>query len=72
MQNVRIYKIMNIIIIIMNIIIDNNVNVFIYCITYLNRYMEIVWTVQELRLKLGSQVKIYMCIVTVPEMKKKI
>ena len=33
--------------------------------------MEIVWTVQELRLKLGSQVKIYMCIVTVPEMKKK-
>ena len=72
MQNVRIYKIMNIIIIIMNIIIDNNVNVFIYCITYLlNRYMEIVWTVQELRLKLGSQVKIYMCIVTVPEMKKK-
>ena len=73
MQNVRICKIMNIIIIIMNIIIDNNVNVFIYCITYLlNRYMEIVWTVQELRLKLGSQVKIYMCIVTVPEMKKKI
>ena len=41
MQNVRICKIMNIIIIIMNIIIDNNVNVFIYCITYLlNRYME--------------------------------
>ena len=72
MQNVRICKIMNIIIIIMNIIIDNNVNVFIYCITYLlNRYMEIVWTVQELRLKLGSQVKIYnMCIMTVPEMKK--
>ena len=44
---------------------------FIYCITYLlNRYMEIVWTVQELRLKLGSQVKINMYIVTVPEMKK--
>ena len=44
---------------------------FIYCITYiLNRYMEDVWTVQELRLKLGSQVKIYMCIFTVPEMKK--
>ena len=43
MQNVRICKIMNIIIIIMNIIIDNNVNAFIYCITYLlNRYMEIV------------------------------
>ena len=31
--------------------------------------MEIVWT-QELRLKLGSQLNIYMCIVIVPEMKK--
>ena len=50
-----------------------NVNVFIYCIAYLlNRYIEIVWTVQELRLKLVSQVKIYnMCMVTVPEIKKK-
>ena len=47
MQNVRICKIMNIIIIIMNITMLMS---FIYCITYLlNRYMEIVWTVQELR-----------------------
>ena len=68
MQNVRICKIMNIIIIIMITMLMS----FIYCITYLlNRYMEIVWTVQELKLKLGSQVKIYMCIMTVPEMKKK-
>ena len=32
--------------------------------------MEDVWTGQELRLKLGSQVKIYMCKVTVPETNK--
>ena len=56
---------MNIIIIIMNVNL-----LFIVLLIILNRYMEIVWTVQQLRLKLGSQVKIYMCIVTVPEMKK--
>ena len=44
---------------------------FIFCITYLlNRYMKDVWTGQELRLKLGSQVKIYMCKVTVLETNK--